>query len=210
MPVKVSVVLCALLVVAGCIPDKPCAGELVYDDPSGLCYDCPKEAKYKNGTCECPEGSTYANQVCVKGDAGTPPDSGAASNDAGADAMTAYESMNCKGYCSFVGTCVGENAYAGALSDVVKGLHADDAATCESSCKGDVGSTEATEPALVCFEAGRGSAMCDDPNPQMGLKNTFTLIGTCCGPNPTSKLCQSICKTLKANPNIASMVPYCP
>lgn len=210
MQIKWITALPLLLALASCYPDKECSGELVFDDATALCYACPKGAKFKNETCECQEGYEYVGLRCVLMDGAMPPmpDAGA-DEDAGGDAA-AYEGNGCQDYCSFTTTCLGGNALAPAvLPDVVMGLHADNAAQCESSCKSDLGSAEASDPALACIVAGKDQSMCTVADPAMGLMNTFGLIGECCMPNPSSTLCKSICAVLKANPLAGSMVPFC-
>ena len=212
MPIKLLASLASLLALTSCYPDKPCSGQLVFDDATALCYACPQGSTYKNQTCECKEGYAYISHACMLMDGAMPsiPDAGDKSqSDAEADA-SAYEVNGCKNYCSFATTCLGGNSLASVLSDVVMGLHADNATACQSSCKSDLGSNEASDPAIACIEAGQEAAMCNDPNPQTGLMKTFGLIGQCCGPNAGSELCKSICKALKASPITASMVPFCP
>jgi len=209
MPVQLLVVLAMLFTLAGCYPDKPCSGNLVFDDTMALCL-CPTGSMFKDGTCQCTmAGYEIVGEKCVLQDGAIPPMADAG-DDTDSGEGTAYEGMGCKDYCSFATTCVGGNALAPvALSDVVMGLHADNAAECESSCKSDLGSAEATDPAVACIAAGKDTVMCNDPNPATGLENSFGLIGQCCGPNLSSELCKSICATLKASPVAGSMVPFC-
>ena len=209
MPVQLLVVLATLFTLAGCYPDKKCAGNLVFNDESGLCF-CPEGSEFKDGTCQCKmKGYEIVGEACILMDGAMPPLADAG-DDTDSGGGTAYEGMACKDYCSFMTTCLGTNSLAtGVLPDVVMGLHADDAAACESSCKSDLGSNEATDPAVKCINEGAAASMCMDPNPQTGLGNTLGLVGQCCAPNASSPLCQSICATLKANPLTGSMVPFC-
>lgn len=206
MPVHLLVVLAMLFTLGGCYPDEPCSGGLVFDDKNALCV-CPTGSMFKDGACQCTmAGYELIDQKCVLKDGAMPP-----MEDAGQSDAAAYEGASCGDYCSFMTTCLGTNAIAAAaLPDVVMGLHADDAAACTSSCKEDLGSDEATDPALKCIVEGAPNSMCMDPNPQMGLTNTLGLVGQCCGTNASSPLCQSICTTLKASPVAGSMVPFCP
>lgn len=205
MPVQLLVVLAMLFTLAGCYPDKKCSGDFVFDDKTALCYDCPADAKFKNGTCECKEGYEYIGLECVLKDGAMPP-----MEDAGQSDAAAYEGASCSDYCSFMTMCLGTNSLAtGVLPDVVMGLHANDAAACTSSCKEDLGSGEATDPALGCIVEAAPNSMCMDPNAQMGLANTLGVVGQCCATNASSPLCQSICATLKASPVTGSMVPFC-
>jgi hypothetical protein len=211
MPVKWIAVLPLLFALASCYPDKECSGELVFDETMALCFSCPAGAKYKNDTCECMAGYEFIGLRCVLMEGAVPatPDAGDSSaSDGGTDAA-AYEGAGCKDYCSFATTCIGGNAYAGALPTLVMGLHADNAGECESGCKSDLGSTEATDPALACLVAGKDAVMCDDPNPQTGLEKSFGLLGQCCAPNLSSELCKSICAALKADPNTKNTIKFC-
>jgi hypothetical protein len=208
MPVKWIALQLLLLTLTSCYPDKECAGDLVFDDATAFCYKCPTGSVYKNETCECAEGYAFIGLKCVLMDGAMPivPDE----EDAGGDEAT-YEGSGCKDYCSFATMCIGTNVVAmGFLADVVTGLHADNAGQCETSCKSDLGSAEATDPALACITAGKDGVMCHDPDPQKGLENTFDLVEQCCEPNASSPLCNSICTTLKANQLVATMVTYCP
>jgi hypothetical protein len=135
-------------------------------------------------------------------DAGMTPDSGSAASGGGA---------SCTEYCAFANECIGQNSLASSvLTDLVSGLHADDAAACKTSCQTTLGNQESGNAVLSCIAAGKDGAMCKDPNPQNGLMGAFGLIGECCGPHQSDPLCKSICTTLKANPLVASMVPFCP
>lgn len=214
MPVRTLAIFAILVVFASCYPDKKCAGELVFDDASALCYACPAGSKYKNQTCECMEGYEFIGLKCVLMDGAMPamPDAGSGDmSDASTDAA-AYEGVGCQDYCSFMSSCLGTNSLAAAvLPEVVTGLHADDAAACQTSCKSDLGSDEATDPALKCMVDGAEALVCPAPaaEAQMGLQSTLGLVGKCCGANTSSPLCKSICETLKASPTAGSMVDFC-
>lgn len=207
MPVQLLVIFAAVLALASCYPDKPCSGELVFDDATALCYACPKGAKFKNQTCECAEGYEYIATKCVLKDGEMPPMKDAGKDDSDAKA---YAGHTCAEYCGFQKACIGMNALAPvALSDIVAGLHADDAAACESACKADVGDKEAMDEAISCIVEAQPGAMCGAADPQAGLMGAFGAIGTCCGPRKDNALCKSICKPLKANPLTSSMVMFC-
>jgi hypothetical protein len=210
MPVKLLVVLALLFTFASCYPDKKCSGELVFDDETALCYDCPTGSTFRDGTCECMPGYEFVGLQCVLKDGAMPPMPDAGEDTDGGE--TAYEGMGCKDYCAFVATCVGANTTAMSyLPDIISGLHADDAAACESKCKSDLGSNEATDPALKCIAEGAEGSMCTVADAQAGLTNTLTLIGQCCGPNASSPLCSSICAPFKANALTGSRVgAFCP
>lgn len=208
MPVKLLVVLTLLFTLA-CYPDKKCSGELVFDDETALCYGCPSGAKFKNGTCECMPGYEFVGLRCVLKDGAMPPMPDAGDQEDGGE--TSYEGMGCKDYCAVMGTCIGGNSLAvSVLPDIVSGLHANDAAACESKCKSDLGSNEATDAALKCIVEGAEGSMCTVADPQAGLTNSITLIGQCCGPNASSPLCTSICAPLKANALTSGRVDFCP
>jgi hypothetical protein len=206
MPVQLLVVLAMLFALAGCYPDKKCSGDgLVFDDENALCV-CPTGSMFKDGACRCMmAGAELIDGKCVVEDSGVPPMADAGQSDA-----AAYEGASCTDYCSFMTMCLGTNGLAtSVLPDVVMGLHANDAAACTTSCKDDLGSNEASDPALGCMVAAAPSSMCMDPNPQMGLANTLGVVGQCCATNASSPLCMSICETLKASPVTGSMVPFC-
>ena len=196
---------CAL---AACAPGNKCSGALVFDDMNDICLACPKDATFKDDTCVCKTGYAYVNFKCMLmdgsvpdvEDAGMQPDSGTSSGGG----------ASCQDYCSFMNVCIGMNALAGALSDVVMALHADDPAACKSSCQSTLGSGESSNAVLSCIETSKDEAMCKDPNPQNGLKSAFATIGTCCGTRPSDPLCKSICAPLKANPLFSSQIDFCP
>jgi hypothetical protein len=213
MRIKLLVLLMAMCVSAACAPDKKCSGELVYEDKSDDCIACPKDATFKDGTCVCKAGFEYVNLRCVKADAGAVDAGKAGEEDAGqgdAGGMMSYGGATCQDYCSFTNTCIGMNALAGALGTLSADLHANDTAACETSCKSDLGAKEADNAALACFKTGAAGAMCNDPNPQNGLKAAFGVIGECCGTRGSDPLCKSICTTLTGNPIIGSMIDFCP
>ncbi|HET8940325.1 MAG TPA: hypothetical protein VFN67_43085 [Polyangiales bacterium] len=210
MPVQLLAVIAAVLALASCYPDRKCSGELVFDDATALCYECPKGSTYKDQTCECGEGYEFIGLKCVLMDGAMPPikDAGKES-DADVDAK-AYAGHTCAEYCGFQKACIGMNALAPAvLSDIVTGLHANDSAACESACKADLGDKEAMDEAVSCIVEAQPNAMCDAADPQAGLAGAFGAIGTCCEPRKDNPLCKSICKPLKANPLTSSMVAFC-
>jgi hypothetical protein len=208
MRIKLLVALLVLWAGPSCTPEKKCSGELVYDELEELCVPCPKDVKFKDGTCMCAAGYDYVDFQCKLSadamvmetqDAGTPDDAGGG-----------YTGPTCQDYCSFMNTCIGMNGLAGALGTISADLHADDPAACTSSCQTELGSGESSNEALACISAEKSNPMCGDPNPQTGLMTAFGVIGQCCATRPTDPLCKSICQPLKASPILSSMVPFCP
>jgi hypothetical protein len=212
MRVRFSMFLVVLFAVTdGCAPKEKCGGVHYYDPDTVSCRPCPKTATFKDGTCECKDPLyTFANNKCVlmdgavpeePEDSGPPPDSG----------MTTGSTPNCGSYCEFAKVCIGDNTLAqAALSDIVKGLHADDPAACKSSCESDLGGDGSGDPVIACIDAGQEAAACAGNSTQAGLAGGITLLGDCCRPHMTNGLCKSICKTMKANALISSMVDFCP
>jgi len=208
MRIKLLVTLLVLCAGGSCSPDRKCSGELVYDETEQLCVPCPKGVPFKDGTCVCAAGYDYVDFECKLNadamvmdteDAGPTPDAGGG-----------YEGATCQDYCSFMNTCIGMNSLAGALGTVSADLHADNPATCTSSCQTELGSGESSNEALACISAEKANPMCGDPNPQTGLMTAFGVIGQCCDTRRSDPLCKSICKPLKASPIFSSMVPFCP
>jgi hypothetical protein len=210
MQIKLLLLLIVLCTCISCAPKQKCSGALVFDDTVDSCTPCPKDATFKDGTCICKAGYNYVNLRCVKADAGMmeTEDAGPTqSPDSGM--MTSGGGASCQDYCSFSNECIGMNALAGALGSLAADLHAEDTATCKTSCQSELGSMESSSAALTCFKSSDRS-MCKDPNPQNGLKAAFGVIEECCGTRTSDPLCKSICTTLKASPLVGSMITFCP
>lgn len=212
MQIKLLALLIVVCASAACAPDKKCSGELVWDEVTGTCGACPKDSTFKNGTCVCKAGSDFVGTRCVKGDAGMVDAGEVADAGSGSDAgeMTSGGGATCEDYCSFANTCIGMNGLAGALGTLSADLHANDTAACKTSCQKDLGSKEAGNEALGCFKTSGASAMCNDPNPQNGLKAAFGVIEECCKTRGSDPLCKSICSTLTGNAVIGGMIDFCP
>jgi hypothetical protein len=217
----VSAALIVLWAVAGgCAPDQKCSGEQYYDSVTELCRVCPMEATFKNGTCKCKAQYQFVNMRCVlMADAMSgPPDTGA--NDSGTvDAGTVDTGMpetggpsgaGCVEYCDFATSCIGANPIAkAALPDIVSGIHADNEATCTSSCNSALDGEGAGDPFVACIEAGREEAACAGVSNQAAFAAAMTLVGDCCRPRQDNALCKSICVPLKANQLTSSMADFC-
>lgn len=191
-------VLCA--VAGGCEPEPRCSGALYYDPVLISCWPCPMDATFKNGTCQCKDSYEFVNHRCVLMDGAVieMPDTGTPA------------ASSCMDYCDFAKVCIGDNALAkSALSDIVSGLHADDTAACTSSCESDLGGDGSSDPVVACIEAGREAAACTTADSQMGLGNTFGLLGDCCRSRQDNALCKAICKPLKANALVSGMIDFC-
>jgi hypothetical protein len=198
-----------VMVAGSCAPKQKCSGTQYYDPEVLTCRPCPKTATFKDGTCECKDPLfTFVNNKCMLMDGAVIEEPADAGGDTEGGMMS---TATCADYCDFAKVCVGDNALAkAALSDIVKGLHADDPAACTMSCEADLGGDGSGDPVIACIEAGRAAAMCAGNSTQAGLAGGISLIGDCCRPHMTNGLCKSICKTMKANTIIASMVDFCP
>lgn len=203
MRVHWNVLLLASAIFGSCQPEEKCSGELYWDPVEYACRTCPKNATFKDGSCDCAEPYEFTKGVCVLRDGAVieEPDAG----------MMAGGDASCATYCDFANVCIGENGLAmSALSDIVTGLHADNKAACTNACMSDLGGDGASDPVVACVEAGRDAAMCADMDSQEALGGAMMLVGDCCRTRPNNALCKSICKTLKANALVASMLDYCP
>jgi hypothetical protein len=179
-----------------CEPSEKCSGELYFDGRN--CRACPDDAELEDGRCVCDDDERYRFSAgrCQLRPGAEPepePDAGLAS---------------CESYCEFATGCIGGNAIAmAALSDVVAGLHAGDAAACVSACEDDL-DADGGEEVLACFHAGRGAAACEDDDTPAGIERAFTLVSECCA-GKSAGLCASICEALTANTLVAPTIDFC-
>jgi hypothetical protein len=208
------VLLCSLA--ASCAPKEKCSGTLYYDPVNESCRECPKTATFKGGTCRCKSGYAFKNDRCeLKDSSGLEtPDSSTSSMDDSGGPNLPDSSMpsgpSCAEYCDFAKLCIGDNTLAaGALPDIVAGLHAKDTSACASACQSDLGGSGANNPVVTCIDSGRDAAMCAGDSSQTALAGAIGLVADCCRTNQADALCKSICKTLKANALIAGMVDFC-
>ena len=186
-----------------CSPETRCGGKLYYDGTS--CRPCPANAEFDDGVCVCKDSEYYefVDNACKLIDGAMPPEDEPA-RDGGAAAAS------CSDYCDFQEKCIANNGIAAAaLSDVVKGLKADDPDACTSACEDDTGGSGEDNAVVACFEAGRGAAMCEGDQTATGLGGAIMLMGSCCK-GKSDALCKSICAALKANAAVGGMIDFCP
>jgi hypothetical protein len=182
------------LACAGCSPQPRCGGALYFDPQNVSCRPCPKDATFRDGTCECSGGRVFQDHRCALPDGATPeppPDAGAANS--------------CSAYCDFIRDCLADNALAaGALPEVISALHADDAAACRSSC-----ADASASPLGACIEAGSHTAACAGDGTQTGLRNAITLLADCSRAHADDPLRSIICNGLRQSPLVASQLDFC-
>jgi hypothetical protein len=195
---------------SGCTPEERCSGKQYFDSAAYICRLCPMGTTFKNGTCKCKDQYEFVDNRCVLMDGAVIETPDAGTEDSGAADTAAPAALSCMDYCDFAKSCIGDNGLAkAALSDVVSGLHADDAAACTSNCKSELGDGEASDPVVACIEAGREAAACAGDSSQTAIAAAFTLLADCCRPRQENALCKSICVPLKANPLTSGMVDFC-
>jgi hypothetical protein len=210
-----AAVVMLFAIASSCAPEDKCGGGQFYDRTSGVCFPCPMNATFKNGTCKCKDSDyEFKNRTCVRrpGVMDEPVDAGASSDSSTPEdsSMSTPSGPVCGDYCGFANSCLGKNVLAtSALPSVITGLHADDPKACKDNCERELGNDGSGDPAIACIEAGREAAMCANQSTQQGLIGALMLVGDCCRPRKGNALCKSICVPLKAEPLTSSMIDFC-
>ncbi|HKU41411.1 MAG TPA: hypothetical protein VJR89_24810 [Polyangiales bacterium] len=196
--------------ITACVPEEKCGGDLYYDGVS--CRKCPDDAKLKGDTCVCDESEYYEfkDNKCTLKKGAMPPEETVDAGMSDGGGSGGGDGPTCGDYCEFAKGCIGDNGIAAAaLSDIVKGLKADNVSSCTNACESDLGGDGSSDPVVACIEAGRAKAACEGDSTQAGLMGAFGLLGDCCKGKTSHKLCKSICAPLLANPLTKNSVTFC-